>query len=115
MTRIDAMAVAKSECDVFLLFSLCVDFMARPNTNGRQTTVLSLLRIKSFHRKYGTTRALVDQSPHTCKPGGALVLSHHILALTSSKRALSLSMSVGCWGQLMPKPSVSLGLGIMWK
>lgn len=36
----------------------------------------------------------------------------YILDLMSSNRALSLSMSVFCWGQPTPRPSVSLGLGI---
>ena len=36
----------------------------------------------------------------------------YMRALSSSKVALSLSMSCACMGQLMPRPSASLGLGI---
>lgn len=44
-------------------------------------------------------------------PLGGIVLSY-ILDLISSHSALSLSMSPVVDGQLMPSPSVSLGLGI---
>lgn len=36
----------------------------------------------------------------------------HTFALISSKSALSLSMSVFCWGQPMPNPSSGFGFGI---
>ena len=38
--------------------------------------------------------------------------STYTLDLMSSNNALSFSMSVFCCGQSMPRPSVSLGLGI---
>ena len=37
----------------------------------------------------------------------------HIFAFTSSNSAFSLSMSVACIGQLMLRPSLSFGLGIL--
>ena len=53
--------------------------------------------------------------PHAYLKAGTLYFVHyHIFDLSSSNKALSLSMSVACCGHPMPSPSCSFGLGIFW-